>query len=81
MVGCIIIKWLHGILTKPLAIIKSIYFNIKNKHQDLADYRLSICNQCAHKLTIKVGDICDQCGCILENKTRLEEEKCDLCKW
>ena len=65
----ILIKWLHGILTKPLTILKSIYFNIKNKHQDLSDYRLSICNQC------------DQCGCILENKTRLNEEKCDLCKW
>ena len=32
----ILIKWLHGILTKPLTILKSIYYNIKNKHQDLA---------------------------------------------
>ena len=35
----ILIKWLHGILTKPLTILKSIYYNIKNKHQDLRGLR------------------------------------------
>lgn len=25
--------------------------------------------------------ICDQCGCILANKTRLIDEQCDLNKW
>ena len=72
-------KWLYGILTKPLTILKSIYYRLLNKNKDAR--RLSICNQCEHKLNTKFGDICDLCGCILDNKTRIEEERCELDKW
>ncbi len=81
MVCRILNKWLRGLVTKPFTILKSIYYNIKNKHQDLAESRLNICNQCDHKLATKFGDICELCGCILENKTRLDNELCDLNKW
>ena len=72
-------KWLHGILTKPLTILKSIYYRLLNKNKDIR--RLSICNQCNHKLNIKFGDICDLCGCVLDNKTRIKDEHCELNKW
>ena len=74
-------KWIKAIFTKPLTILKSIYFNIFGINQDLATKRLKICNACSHKLQTSVGEVCDECGCILENKTRIEDEHCDLCKW
>ncbi len=77
----ILIKWLHGILTKPLTILKSIYYNIKNKHQDIAITRLGICHRCDHKLNTNFGDLCDLCGCILDNKTRIKDEFCEQGKW
>lgn len=77
----ILIKWLHGILTKPLTILKSIYYNIKNKHQDLAITRLDICHRCDHKLNTNFGDLCDLCGCVLDNKTRIKDEFCEQGKW
>ena len=76
----ILIKWLHGILTKPLTILKSIYYNIKNKHQDLAITRLDICHRCDHKLNTNFGDLCDLCGCVLDNKTRIKDEFCEQVK-
>lgn len=74
-------KWIKAIFTKPLTILKSIYFNIFGINQDLATKRLKICDTCSHKLQTSVGEVCDECGCILENKTRIEDEHCDLCKW
>ena len=74
-------RWIKAIFTKPLTILKSIYFNIFGINQDLATKRLKICNTCSHKLQTSVGEVCDECGCILENKTRIEDEHCDLCKW
>lgn len=74
-------KWIKAIFTKPLVILKSIYFHIFGINQDLATTRLNICNTCPHKLQTSFGEVCEECGCILENKTRIEDEHCDLCKW
>lgn len=75
-------KWIKAIFTKPLVILKSIYFRLFNKNEYMYRKRLQICNKCEDKMTIKlVGDICAQCGCILSQKTRIIDEKCDLCKW
>lgn len=75
-------KWIKAIFIKPFTILKSIWFNITEKHENLAEERLEICNHCDKKINIKyVGDVCDICGCILDNKTRIEDEHCDLCKW
>ena len=73
--------WIKAIFIKPLTILKSIYFNIFGINQDLTTKRLKICDACSHKLQTSVGEVCDECGCILENKTRIEDEHCDLCKW
>lgn len=75
-------KWIKSFFTKPLTIIKSIWFNKTKKYEEISKKRLEICNQCDKKINIKyVGDVCDICGCILDNKTRIEDEHCDLCKW
>lgn len=75
-------KWIKAIFIKPLTILKSIWFNLTGKYENLAERRLEICKNCDKKINIKyVGDVCDVCGCILDNKTRIEDEHCDLCKW
>lgn len=28
-----------------------------------------------------LGDICGECGCVLEAKARVKDEKCKLNKW
>ena len=66
---------------KRFDVLKSIYYRFSNQNQQLTENRLAICNKCEHRLIFMNEAICDQCGCILENKTRLKEEKCDLCKW
>ena len=62
-------------------IIKGTYYNITNKEQKVANQRLKICNKCNHKKYIGKVGICDQCGCILESKTRVKDEHCELGKW
>ncbi len=63
-------------------IIKGTYFNITKKHQDKANERLSICNQCPNTEYIKgLGEICKLCGCVLESKTRVDNERCEMNKW
>lgn len=62
-------------------IIKGTYYNITRKKQNLADKRLSICACCEHREDFKLGDICGLCGCILESKTRVDDEKCEMNKW
>lgn len=76
------VKWIKAIFKKPFIILKSIYYNILGKNEDLAQTRLKICNSCPQNLDIQfVGNVCEECGCILDNKTRIEDEHCDLCKW
>ena len=41
-----------------------------------------ICKKCNKSEHIKgFGEICTLCGCILESKTRVEDEKCEMNKW
>ena len=66
---------------KIINIIKGTYYNIFNKKQDLADKRLNVCNKCLMRVHTNLGDVCDECGCILDSKTRVEDEHCELNKW
>lgn len=70
---------IKAIFTKPLQILKSIYYRFSHQNQQLAEKRLAICNKCNDRLTFLGQEICGQCGCILENKTRLVNEQCG--KW
>ena len=67
---------------KIINIIKGWWFYLFNKNEQLANKRISICKKCEYCVHIEsLGDICDECGCILDAKTRVEDEKCELNKW
>lgn len=69
------------VLRKIRNIIIGTYRNIFNKNQDLATRRLKYCNKCEHRILFMGQYICDQCGCILESKVRVEDEHCMIDKW
>ena len=69
------------IFRKIRNIIIGTYRNIFNKNQDLAMLRLVYCNRCEHRMMFMGQYICDQCGCILESKVRVEDEHCMIDKW
>lgn len=67
---------------KLINIIKGWYFYIFNKNEQLAKKRITICKKCHSRTHIdRVGDICDECGCVLEAKARVKDEQCELNKW
>ena len=70
-----------SVLRKVRNIIIGTYRNIFNKNQDLATKRLKYCNKCEHRMMFMGQYICDQCGCILESKVRVEDEHCMIDKW
>ena len=70
-----------SVLRKVRNIIIGTYRNIFNKNQDLATQRLKYCNKCEHRMMFMGQYICDQCGCILESKVRVEDEHCIIDKW
>lgn len=74
-------KMVKKILIKIWHIIIGTYRNIFNKKQDLATQRLQYCNKCKHRIMFMGHYICDQCGCILESKVRVEDEHCMIDKW
>ena len=69
------------VIKKLINIIKGTYYNIFNKHEHQAHKRMIICNKCTHKVNIGKIEICDLCGCILDSKTRVEDEHCEMNKW
>jgi len=69
------------IFRKIRNIIIGTYRNIFNKNQDLATIRLKYCNKCEHRMLFMGQYICDQCGCILESKVRVEDEHCMIDTW
>lgn len=48
--------------------------------EQIAKYRLSICNGCEHKIEMIGVECCGICHCPLIAKTR-SNSKCDLNKW
>lgn len=77
----ILIKMIKGFLKKPITILKSIYLRLLEQNQQLVESRLAICDKCKDKLYYMGDYVCGHCGCVLENKTRLDNEHCDLGKW
>lgn len=67
---------------KLINIIKGWYYKIFNKNDKLAKKRIAICKRCNSCVHIDIiGDICDECGCVLEAKARVLDEQCKLNKW
>ena len=69
-------------LIKLKSIILGTYFNIRNKHNNLANERLPICEKCDKRISLSQNiHLCDECGCVLESKVRVKIETCPLNKW
>lgn len=67
---------------KLINIIKGWWYLLFNKNEKLAKKRIAICKKCKSLEHIEMlGDICGECGCILEAKARVKDEKCELNKW
>lgn len=69
-----------------IKMIKNIligWFNsIFDRNKKLSEERMEICNKCNEKTRItKNIYICGLCGCVLDSKTRVKDEKCELNKW
>ena len=75
-------------------IIKGHINEVLKKEQDLYLYRIEICKECPLYAKTKIGHLCDKaksvnkdgkmihgCGCRLDAKARLFDEKCILNKW
>ena len=70
------------VIQKIINIIKGWYYRLFNKNVQLAKKRIAICNGCKSRIHIDMlGDICDECGCVLEAKARVIDENCELNKW
>lgn len=68
-------------IKKVINIFKGWYYKIFKKKQDLASKRLEICNRCTSKTKSAIGDVCSHCGCVLDAKTRVKDEQCEMNKW
>ena len=69
-------------MVKLIHIIKGWFYYIFNKHEQLARKRIAICKKCKSCMRIEViGDVCAECGCVLEAKARVKDEQCELNKW
>lgn len=64
-------------MKKVQNIILGWWFWITNQHNELAQERLAICAPCIHRK----GVVCGLCFCPLQQKARVEDEKCDAGKW
>lgn len=69
------------ILKKVLNILKGWYYKLFNKKEDIAKNRLEICKYCDNRVSSALGDACSLCGCILDAKTRVKDEHCEVDKW
>lgn len=67
---------------KIINIFKGWYYKTFNKNEQLARKRIAICKKCKSLAHIDMlGDICNECGCVLDAKARVIDEKCELNKW
>ena len=70
-----------NIVTTMNKVALKVDFSLTKKKQRLANDRLTICHGCNERLKTTLGDVCGECGCVLDAKTRVEDEYCDLGKW
>lgn len=63
-------------------IIKGWYYKFRGINLELMEQRMEQCKKCSEilYLTKNISE-CNICGCFLDAKTRVKEEKCPLNKW
>ena len=74
-------KWIIGLFTHPISIIKGNWFRFKDENHKLYTIRYKKCRFCEKKENTPIGEVCGLCGCPLESKLRVAEETCELNKW
>lgn len=75
-------NWKMVIILKLWNILIGNLKNIFHIYPDYARQRYPICMSCNQKLYIPlVGFICKKCGCIINSKITVKDEKCKLNKW
>lgn len=62
-------------------IIKGHFNRLFSRNNEVSNKRLDICRDCSNRENTIIGDICGICGCPLDAKTRVDDEKCDMNKW
>ncbi len=53
-------------------------FTVSNQ---IAEHRISICNQCSEKVEVLGVEKCNVCNCIIKLKTKLTHTNCPIDKW
>lgn len=53
-------------------------FKVKTKYED---ERREICKDCQFKETFAGIEYCGKCGCVIESKIKVKQEKCVIGKW
>ena len=57
-------------------------YNLIGVNYELMNTRLEICKKCDKKVNLtKNVEVCSICGCVLNAKSRIEEESCVIGKW
>ena len=69
-------------MNKLSQIFKGFIFSIFSKNQKLSENRMRFCKVCPKKgKYLGVIDKCNECGCLLNLKTRVSESSCPINKW
>jgi len=70
------------IIKKIRNIIIGTWNNVFHRNNEIAEKRLKICYACDKCFTLSKNiKICTLCGCVLESKARVDNEKCELNLW
>ena len=63
-------------------IILGWYFYFRGINYEVTQERLSVCNACEFSKKIsKKHSICSSCGCFIQMKIRVADERCPMYKW
>lgn len=65
----------------PIAIIKGNLLRFFKRNTSLQKDRYKICKTCIDLENTKIGEVCGICGCPLESKLRVKDEKCENNRW
>lgn len=76
-------KWIKSVLDfrKLKNIIIGFWNLMRNNNKEISEQRIDICNSCKNKIQLYGEDFCNICGCLIESKTRVNNEKCPIEKW
>lgn len=62
-------------------IIVGTFRNIFNVEKDFAKSRYRKCKKCPYIDKSIFGEYCSKCGCLIQSKIKVENEKCIIGKW